>query len=127
MAEPIRFLGFVPDKDLHGLMGAARGLLYPSLYEGFGLPVVEAMAAGLPVVASRSGAVSELAEGAALLVDPLDIGSIAEAIRQLWTRAPLSAPVAVRRARAAEYSWERTARETLEVYRAAVGRSEARQ
>lgn len=123
MAERVRFLGFVPDADLRALMSAARGLLYPSLYEGFGLPVVEAMAAGLPVVTSRTGALLELAEGAALLVDPLDAGSIAAAMRRLLDDESLRRRLSeLGRVRAAEYSWERTARETLEVYRAAVER-----
>jgi glycosyltransferase involved in cell wall biosynthesis len=127
VAERVRFLGFVPDPDLRALMGAARGLLYPSLYEGFGLPVVEAMAAGLPVVTSHSGALAELATGAALLADPLNVGSIAAAMRQLLDDEALRRCLPeLGRARAAEYTWERTARQTLDVYRAAVERAGAR-
>ena len=127
VVDGVRFLGFVPDPDLRALMDAARGLLYPSLYEGFGLPVVEAMAAGLPVVTSCSGALAELAAGAALLVDPLDIESIAAAMRQLLDDEALHRRlVELGRARAAEYTWERTARQTLDVYRTAVEPAGAR-
>jgi glycosyltransferase involved in cell wall biosynthesis len=119
--DGVRFLGFVPDVDLRVLMAAARALVYPSLYEGFGLPVLEAMAAGLPVVTSGSGALAELAGDAALLVDPLDTDSIAAAMARLVVDPALGPRLAeLGRTRAAAYSWERTARETLEVYRAAL-------
>ncbi len=124
MADRVRLLGFVPDADLCALMVAARALVYPSLYEGFGLPVVEAMAAGLPVITSNRGALAELAEGAALLVEPLDAGSIAEAMRRLMEDEGLRLRLAARgRVRAGLYSWSRTARETVEVYRAAIERA----
>lgn len=121
ISERVRFLGFVPDADLRALMSAARGLVYPSLYEGFGLPVVEAMAAGVPVVTSSRGALAELADGAALLVDPHDVGSIAGAMRQLVDDEDLGRRLSeLGRARAANYSWKRTAEQTLGVYRAAI-------
>ncbi|MFL5845943.1 MAG: glycosyltransferase family 4 protein [Solirubrobacteraceae bacterium] len=105
---PGRALGPVPDDDLPALYAGAQAFVLPSLYEGFGLPVLEAMACGTPVVASDRTALPETCGGAALLVDPLDQGAIADAVlaaigdEELRTRGL---------ARAAEFSWERTARE----------------
>lgn len=122
----VRFLGFVPDEDLPALMSAATALVYPSLYEGFGLPIVEAMACGLPVITTRYGATAEVAGGAALLVDPRDPDAIALAmLSALEPRARASLAAAGAR-RTAEFSWERAARETLAVYRAASRQGRAR-
>jgi len=76
----VRMLGFVPDKDLPALYSAARVFAFPSLYEGFGLPILEAMACGTPVVTSRASSMPEVAGDAALLVDPLDTDALAEAL-----------------------------------------------
>ena len=90
-------------------------MLYPSLYEGFGLPVIEAMACGTPVVTSRSTAMEEVAGGAAVLVDPLDVSSIAEGIGQaVEHRDEL---VALGLARAREFTWERAADSVEELWR----------
>jgi glycosyltransferase involved in cell wall biosynthesis len=115
----VRFLGPVPEADLPALYGGARGFVLPSLWEGFGLPALEAMAAGTPVVASNRGALPEVTGGAALLVEPTP-EPLAEALGQLLEDAALRARLrAAGLARAAQFSWERTARETLAVYRAA--------
>ena len=115
------FAGYVPEADLPLLYTHARGLLYPSLYEGFGLPIVEAMACGAPVITSASSSMKEIAEGAALLVDPLDEAAIATAIDRLLTDPALRGDLAARgRARAGQYSWARTARATVAAYRDAL-------
>ena len=105
----VRLLGHVSDSDLVALCSRAAVFAYVSLYEGFGLPVVEAMATGSPVVASSTTAVGELAAGAALLVDPLDETAISEALRCLIEDTKLAEDLRQSGlARAAEYSWQRT-------------------
>src|SRR3954447_1374420 len=107
-ATNIRELGYVPDDDLPALYAGARVLLMPSLYEGFGLPCLEAMASGTPVVAANRGALPETCGDAALVVEPEDFAEAAVAAvtteRERLTQAGL--------ARAARFTWERTARET---------------
>ncbi|HEX2500115.1 MAG TPA: glycosyltransferase family 1 protein [Methylomirabilota bacterium] len=115
----VRFVGPAPDADLPALYGGALAFAFPSLWEGFGLPALEAMAAGTPVVASNRGALPEVTGGAALLVDPAP-RAFAEALERLLTEPALRERLRLAgRARAAEFSWTRTARETLAVYRAA--------
>jgi glycosyltransferase involved in cell wall biosynthesis len=100
-------LGFVPDPELAALYRGARCLLYPSLYEGFGIPVLEAMACGTPVVTSRAGACEEVAGGAAVLVDPLDPEAIAAGIGEAERRREELRALGF--ARAAEFTWTRAA------------------
>ena len=110
--------GSVDGGTLDALYRGADAVVYVSLYEGFGLPVLEAMARGVPVVGSATPAVAETAGDDALLVDPTDVAAIAEALAGMLTDAGLRADLAARgAARAARYSWERTARATLEAYR----------
>ncbi|WP_232222183.1 glycosyltransferase family 4 protein [Thioalkalivibrio paradoxus] len=117
----LRWLGYVPDADLPAVFAGAAALLFVSLHEGFGLPLLEAFAAGVPVVASRTTALPEVAEGAALMVDPTDTGEIADAMRQVLDAAGLAARLSESGlARAREFTWDRTARMTLDVYRAVV-------
>jgi glycosyltransferase involved in cell wall biosynthesis len=117
LTERVRFLGYVPDSDLPALYSAASAFVYPSLFEGFGLPVIEAMACGAAVVTSTAPALREIAEGAALLVDPYSVESIAEGIRTVLTGADVHARlVESGLARASRYTWEATARRTLETY-----------
>jgi glycosyltransferase involved in cell wall biosynthesis len=116
--------GFV--EDLVPLYRAADVLLYPSRYEGFGLPPLEAMACGTPVVAAAAGSLPEVLDGACPLVDPTDHAALAAAVRRL-VEDPAAREDAIRRgrARAAGYRWETTADLTLQLYRQLVreGRS----
>jgi glycosyltransferase involved in cell wall biosynthesis len=116
----VQELGFVPDADLPALFGECAAFVFPSLYEGFGLPPLEAMACGAPVVAARAGAVPEVVGSAGLLVEPGDAPGLAQALMAVTTRAELAADLRARGLRqAAGFSWRRTARETLAVYREA--------
>ena len=122
--QQVRFLGYVPDEDLPALYSGALLLAFPSLYEGFGLPVLEAMACGTPVLTSNVSATAEVAGDAALLVDPRSVDGLTSALGRLLTDDALRAELRRRGlARAAEFSWERTARETLTVYEQAAARS----
>ena len=112
--------GYVPEEDVTVLYTHAQAFVYPSLYEGFGLPVVEAMACGTPVLTSRSSSLAEIGEGAALLVDPHDERAIADGLEALATDRDLHARLSAEgRKRAQSYSWERTGRETVAAYREA--------
>jgi glycosyltransferase involved in cell wall biosynthesis len=104
----VRWLGYVADTELAALYRGARCVVYASLYEGFGIPVLEALACGAAVVTSRGGACEEVADGAATLVDPLDVQSIADGI------AAAAPGRGVERAR--QFSWDETARLTRAVY-----------
>ena len=122
LTDQVRFLDYVPADDLVALYNLADLFVFPSLYEGFGLPPLEAMASGLPVVASTAPALREVLDGAALLVQPLDVPALAEAMAAALGDEPLRNHL--REAglqRAALFSWERTARETAVVYREAAG------
>ena len=107
-------VGEIPDSELASLFRGARCVLYPSLYEGFGLPVLEAMACGTPVVTSTGTATDEVAGGAAVLVDPLDVNSIAEGIERALTRRDELMPLGV--ARASEFTWDRAADSTVALW-----------
>ena len=114
--------GIVPDEDLPGLYAGADAFLYPTLYEGFGLPVVEAMASGVPVLTSSTSALQEIAGGYAYLVDPMDVDAISRGIVDLATdpsRRGEFAELGKRRAR--DFSWDRAAERTLQVYGEALG------
>ena len=116
--DAIRFTGYVPFEDLPALYSLAEMFVFPSLYEGFGLPVIEAMACGTPVVTGHVAALSEVAGGAVEHVDRLDAESLGDAMvslaRSRERRENLSA-LGLQRSHA--FSWDRAARETLEVYR----------
>jgi len=120
--ERVLFPGFIPDCDLPALYQGALAFIYPSLYEGFGLQLVEAMASGVPVVASNRTSVPEVLGGAGLLFDPEKPEEIAGRLRQVSLDAALRERLRhAGVARAAEFSWSRTARETLAVYRRVLG------
>ena len=101
------WIGDVSDEELAELYRGARAVVFPSLYEGFGIPVLEAMASGTPVVTSRGGATEEVAGGAAVLVDPLDVESIAAGIAEADTRRDELRALGLERAKA--YSWNAVA------------------
>jgi glycosyltransferase involved in cell wall biosynthesis len=116
-AEPgVRYLGHVDEPTLSALYESAAALAFPSLYEGFGLPLLEAMAHGVPAVAGNVGALPELAAGAAVLVDPEDVGAIEAALEEVLTdKAVRTRLVEAGKARAAQFTWERTASLTRDV------------
>jgi glycosyltransferase involved in cell wall biosynthesis len=122
LGDQVRLLGHVAQEALPAIYQGATLFLYPTLYEGFGLPVIEAMASGVAVITSNTSALKEIAQGHAHLVDPLDIPAMAKAIAQCMSdpehRAAL-ASLGLRRAQ--DFRWERTARQTLGVYRSVLG------
>jgi glycosyltransferase involved in cell wall biosynthesis len=120
-ASPVRddilLPGFVPDELLPAVYSAADVLAFPSLYEGFGLPILEAMACGTPVVASRASCLPEVAEGAALLIDPTDVDELATALELLLSDPTQRARLVEQGLqRAGEYTWQRAAERLLAVY-----------
>ena len=115
-------VGQVSDEELHALYAGATVFAYPSLYEGFGLPPLEAMAAGAPVLTSDVSSLPEVVGDAALRVDPTDTDAIASGLRALLADDPLRERLRTAgRERAQAFSWERTARETLALLRAIAG------
>jgi glycosyltransferase involved in cell wall biosynthesis len=108
------WVGEIPDTELAALYRGAHCVLYPSLYEGFGLPVLEAMACGAPVVTSAATAMEEVAGGAAVLVDPLDVEAIAQGVRDALARRDELAAAGLARAR--EFTWHRTADAVVELW-----------
>jgi glycosyltransferase involved in cell wall biosynthesis len=120
--DRILFTGYVSDEDLRGLYSSCRVSVYPSVYEGFGLPPLEAMACGAPVITSRIPVIMETVGTSARLIDPNDVRELTSALVELLTDADARAHMsAVGLQRAAEFTWERTAQMTLEVYREALG------
>jgi glycosyltransferase involved in cell wall biosynthesis len=112
--DGLRVLGAVPEEDLPALYSSAAAFVYPSLYEGFGLPVLEAMQCGATVITSRDPAIMEVSDGVAVHVDATYVRALAEAMRARPVRREESLK------RAAQFSWVKTAQKTREVYDAAV-------
>lgn len=116
-AEEIVFTGYVPDEDLVALYNAADLFVYPSIFEGFGLPPLEAMACGAPVIASNTSALPEVLGDAALLVDPLDPKGMAQALMTVLDELCVRSSLATQGPRhAAAYSWEAAAQSAAEIY-----------
>jgi len=117
LQDVVRFIGPVKDADLPALYGGAELFVFPSEYEGFGLPVLEAMACGAPVVCGDRSSLPEVAGDAALLCDPRDMNSVARAIERALIDRDLRSALCQRSLdRAAKFSWEQTAQQTLQVY-----------
>src|SRR6185437_5322879 len=120
LEDDVRFHGWVSAQELEGLWELAHAFVYPSLYEGFGLPVLEAMARGVPVACSNASSLPEVAGAAALLFDPHDEAAIAAALERLLADRREAERLRARGLeRVREFTWERTARLTLESYRRA--------
>ena len=118
----VHFTGYVPVEDLPAIYNLGELFVFPSIYEGFGLPVVEAMACGTPVITADTSSLNEIAHDAAETIDPTSTEAIAEALARVAGDSDLRADLARRGlARAAEFSWSRTAREMLAVYQRAAG------
>ena len=114
----VRFLGFLPDETLAALYRLAAVFVFPSLYEGFGLPPLEAMASGTPVVTSNVSSLPEVAGDAAILVDPYDVGSIVDGVRRVLTDPALADELRRKGLnRARDFSWERSVARTHDIYR----------
>jgi len=109
--------GHVSDQDLRQLYAGTRLFVYPSLYEGFGIPILEAMSSGVPVIASNTSSIPEVAGDAAYLIDPYNIGALADAMEKVLQDDNLARSLQAKGLqRAKAFSWERTARQTIEVY-----------
>jgi glycosyltransferase involved in cell wall biosynthesis len=119
----VRFFGFVPDKTLASLYRLASVFVFPSLYEGFGLPPLEAMAAGTPVITSNVSSLPEVVGEAAILIDPYDLDAIADAMRRVLTDEALRLDLRTRGlARVKEFSWDRSISRVREIYGEVLGR-----
>lgn len=119
VADRIRFLGFVSDSELLQLYNACDLFVFPSFYEGFGLPALEAMACGRAVVCSDTAAMPEVVDGAALLCDPYSVDEMVRAMADILLDAEMKARLErLGPQRAAHYSWQKTAQRTFEVFRA---------
>ncbi|MFN8445974.1 MAG: glycosyltransferase family 1 protein [Caldilineaceae bacterium] len=118
LGDNVRFLGRIDDAGLPGLYASATVFVFPSKYEGFGLPVLEAMACGTPVACSNTSSLPEVAGDAALLFDPTNVGEISAAIEQLVSNEGLQKELRQRGLnQAARFTWRKTAEKTLDVYR----------
>jgi len=118
LEDEVRLVGYVPDEDLPYFYSGAELLVFPSLFEGFGIPPLEAMACGCPVVAGRAAAIPEVVGDAALLVDPYSVDSITEGMYAVLTDPECRTVLRTRGLRRVkQFAWERTAQETLAAYR----------
>ena len=119
LGESVRFAGYIEQGDLAALYSLASVFAYPSVWEGFGLPVLEAMACGTPVLTSNVSSLPEVAGAAAVLVPPADVDAMADGLSRLLCDSALRADLVARGLRrVGAFSWERCARETLAVYTA---------
>ena len=117
LGQYVKMIGNVDDEDLPALYGSCEVFVYPSVYEGFGLPVLEAMACGAPVITSRTSSLPEVAGDGAILVDPEDVQSIRDAMEDLLTNGGKRSELREKGLKhSMSFSWRRTAKETLGVY-----------
>jgi glycosyltransferase involved in cell wall biosynthesis len=117
LPEAVSLLGYVDKARLRELYAGAAVFLYPGIYEGFGLPIIEAMACGAPVVTSTTGATPEIAGGAAVLVDPFDVESMAQGLEQATVPAEADRLRGLGRERIRAFTWSAAAEQTADVYR----------
>jgi glycosyltransferase involved in cell wall biosynthesis len=123
MGDRVIFLSDIPERDLPLLYNGAQVFVFPSLYEGFGLPVLEAMACGTPVVCSNTSSLPEIVGDAAITLDPEDTGAWVMALDSVLENEELRAELRTKGLeQAAKFTWQETARETLEVYRRVLSR-----
>ncbi len=128
LSNRVHWLGYVPEADLPALYQGAQAFCFPSLFEGFGLPVLEAQAYGVPVMTANNSSLPEIAGDAALLVDPTDVDAIAEAMLRLSQDEALRQRlIAAGHENVKRFSWEKAARETLAVLLQAAGRGKSGQ
>jgi glycosyltransferase involved in cell wall biosynthesis len=120
LPDGVSLLGYVDKTELPGLYANAAAFLYPGIYEGFGLPIIEAMACGTAVVTSRTGAAPEIAAGAAILVDPFDVKSIEDGLERATNRDEADRLRELGRERARQFEWAAAAQATIEAYRRAL-------
>lgn len=117
LERQVRFLGWLDDSEVSALYDLATALIFPSEFEGFGLPLIEAMRAGLPVCCSNTSCVPEIVQDAAVTFDPRDLSQMAAAIEQVWTKESLRQSLIKRgELRAADFSWEKSAQQYLDLY-----------
>lgn len=121
LPEGVSLLGYVAKAELPGLYAGAAGFLYPGIYEGFGLPIIEAMACGTPVMTSTTGAAPEIAGGAAILVDPFAINSMEDGMERLALPEESTRLRTLGAERARSFTWSAAADATIETYRRAMG------
>jgi len=121
LEKEVKITGYLPQEDLIPLYAGADLFVYPSLYEGFGLPLLEAMASGLPIVASKTSSIPEVVGDAGILVDPLNLNELGEAVNRLLRDASLRTSLKEKgMQRAREFTWEKAAQETLTSYQEVV-------
>lgn len=122
LTDNVKILGYLPAADLPGLYNSARMMVFPSLFEGFGIPLVEAMACGCPVACSNTTSLPEVAGGAGVMFDPLDVEEMATAIWSTWNDAGKLAGMRERGLeRATQFNWDDTALKTMAIYKKACG------
>jgi glycosyltransferase involved in cell wall biosynthesis len=117
LPDGVSLLGYVDKAELPGLYANASVFLYPGIYEGFGLPIIEAMASGTAVVTSRTGAAPEIAGGAAILVDPFDVKSIEDGLERAMNNDEMDRLQVLGRERVRQFEWARAAQATIDAYR----------
>ncbi len=126
ISNHVRIQGYLEHDDMNKWLANARMLAMPSLYEGFGLPILDAMTLGVPVMTSTNSSMQEVAGGGAMLVDPLHIGSMKDAMERLLTDDRLrDTLIKAGKAQAAHFSWKKTAVRTGEIFSEALNRLEA--